>query len=75
MYDYWHITQNVIKINDEYNILYYLKDSDFFPSIEKCIIIYIDISPTTCPMGDHLVHFALLKHRQYLQRRIRDYLN
>jgi hypothetical protein len=37
-HDYWNITDNFTKINDEYNILYYLKDCELFRLIKKCII-------------------------------------
>ncbi|KAF0722618.1 zinc finger MYM-type protein 1-like, partial [Aphis craccivora] len=47
-YDYWDITENSTKINEESNISYYLKDCEFFPSVKKCIIIYMTIPPTTC---------------------------
>lgn len=47
-YDYWNITENSTKINEESNISYYLKDCEFFPSVKKCIIIYMTIPPTTC---------------------------
>ncbi|KAL5246073.1 hypothetical protein ACI65C_013481 [Semiaphis heraclei] len=47
-YDYWNITENSTKINEECNISYYLKDCEFFPSVKKCIIIYMTIPPTTC---------------------------
>ncbi|CAI6358162.1 unnamed protein product [Macrosiphum euphorbiae] len=47
-YDYWNITENSTKFNEECNISYYLKDCQFFPSVKKCIMIYMTIPPTTC---------------------------
>jgi len=47
-YDFWHIPKNTVNINDENNISHYLKDCEFFPTIKKCIIIYMTIPPTTC---------------------------
>lgn len=46
-HDYWYIIEHFTKINDDYNISYYLKGCDFFQSIKKCIIFYIAIPSTT----------------------------
>lgn len=35
--NYQHITESPIKINDEYNISYYLKDCDFFHQLKNAL--------------------------------------
>lgn len=47
-YDFWNIEENAHRINREHNVSMYLKDCEFFPSIKKCILIYLTIPPTTC---------------------------